>query len=56
MAFVPCLVGVAVESEEAALSTANGGAEFERLGCGAFGVEPASPAVAASPDLGCEFG
>jgi len=39
-----------MDSEEAALSAADGGAEFEWLGWAAFGVEPASTTVAAPPD------
>ena len=50
MAFVPHLVGVAMDSELTALSAANGRPEFERLWWGAFGVQSASSAVPTSPD------
>ncbi|KKL74113.1 hypothetical protein LCGC14_2068180 [marine sediment metagenome] len=51
MAFVPRLVGVAVDSEEAALSAANSRSALEWLGRGAFGIEATAPAVATSPNL-----
>ena len=39
-----------MDSEEAALSAADGGAEFEWLGWGAFSVQTTPPTMTTPPD------